>query len=175
MKPAAPPRCLGCGHTPSRADAKFCSRCGRPLANADPKRRKTKDVAATEGDQAAPEAVSMCRARCSRSRQPFIIKFVQGSRGFWFARSSWVVSEKRIEGPIFESGTIRGRLVKHREYPGCPYCPNDLWRYCFTCNRGFGCIERGSPSYVCPWCGEPSTPKWDSPSGRAIRVRAARD
>src|SRR5712692_2548867 len=97
MVQAAPPRCRGCGHTANQAEARFCSRCGSPLtADTNSKRRKTKG-AATGGELARPEAVSMCRARCSRSKQPFIIKFEQRDRGTWFARSSWEVSEKRVE------------------------------------------------------------------------------
>jgi hypothetical protein len=121
MVQAAPPRCLGCGHTAIQAEAKFCSRCGGPLtAVANSKPKKPKGAAATGRAHTIPEAVSMCRARCSRSKQPFIIKFEQRDRGTWFARSSWIVSEKRIESPFSIAARFKGISESTRNIQGAP-------------------------------------------------------
>jgi hypothetical protein len=176
MTKAAPPWCPGCGHLASSVGARFCSRCGRPL---DTKLRSTPDSKvdreAIAVEKSKPEGLLICRARCSRSKQPFALKFERGARGIWFAKSSWIVAEKRIGSPIFSSGTIRGHFRKSDEYGGCPYCQNSLWRSCFKCNLGLGCLQYGSASYICPWCGASSTPNWGKRSRSAITIRGAKD
>jgi len=170
----AVPVCPGCGHSASQPDARFCSRCGHSLISHKPARNVCGSTN-LEGNHSPPESALICRARCSRSKQPFAIKFEQLDRGIWFARSAWSVDEKRISTQVFSSGGVRGHFKKHKDYPGCPYCGNPLWRKCFECNEGFGCLEYGSPLYTCPWCEASSVPKWGRHSSRAIQVPGAKD
>ena len=174
MSQLAVPVCGGCGHSASQPDARFCSRCGYQLISQTPA-SETGGSVTPEGDHSSPESVLICRARCSRSKQPFAIKFEQRDRGIWFARSAWAVDEKRIGSQVFSSGAVRGHFKKHGEYPGCPHCGNSLWRMCFECNQGLGCLEYGGPSYTCPWCGALSVPKWGRRSSRTIQVPGAKD
>jgi hypothetical protein len=167
--------CAKCGHTSSSPQAKFCSRCGSPLSSDGAPATKSKSPNESGIEAATPEGAIICRARCAQSKKPFAIKFERGARGVWFARSSWPIEEKKVRASVFSSGSASGSFKKHKDYPGCPHCGNTLWRSCFECNSGLGCLEYGSPLYVCPWCGAESKPRWGRSSNRAISMRGARD
>lgn len=169
-------RCPACGHSPNRADAKFCSRCGQRLSKIRTPSRKVDEAPEIERSMHGPEGgLLLCRARCTKTKKPFAIRFERFMDGIWYARSSWEIDEKRVNAEVFSAASIIGKFKKHKDYPGCPYCGNSLFRTCFTCNSGLGCLAYLSPTYECPWCGERSAPRWGPPSKRAIRIPGAKD
>jgi hypothetical protein len=68
-------RCHGCCHLATRTDARFCSRCCGPLNRRAANQRSTARTTDRGDEQESPEIVLGCGARCSRSKQPFAIKF----------------------------------------------------------------------------------------------------
>lgn len=157
--------CQKCGHAASSPSAKFCSRCGGGLVQ----------EVRSESSAAGPGERLICRARCTETKRPFAIRFEKVVGGIWYARTSWIIDDRRAESDVFQNQVTVGNFKKHKDYLGCPHCKNSLFRTCFSCQKGFGCLAYGAPTYTCPWCGDSSTPKWGPPSGRRIGVKGSRD
>ena len=165
-------RCQKCGHAASSLTAKFCSRCGGRLVQGV-RTDSSESPTSVEQDISAAEPGErlICRARCTQTKHPFAIRFERAVGGTWYARASWIIDDKRAESDVFKGQLTVGSFKKHKDYPGCPHCGNSLFRTCFSCGKGFGCLAYRAPTYTCPWCGASSIPKWGRPSGRPIGTK----
>jgi hypothetical protein len=98
------------------------------------------------------------RARCSRTRRPFLFKVKRIAKSEYVVEAATPLEEASLRNPAFTSETIQGQIRFRSDYSGCPYCKGTA---AFACKCGdISCrsttwFRNLIPFRVvtCPWCG----------------------
>ncbi len=90
-------------------------------------------------------------ARCSRSRQPFGMRFEEKGRGSWVVDWAFALPEATARKEGYDRNTITGSFALDPKYPGCPGCGCKGWFLCGSCGK-VACWNGEQRVVTCPWC-----------------------
>ena len=102
---------------------------------------------------ARPAPALLIPARCSKSREPFLVRIVEKKSGLWTAVSAAAIAEARLRNPEFQSSQASGRLKIGEEYEGCAHCKQRGLFLHEECDSRLSCCAPGDNSVICGWCG----------------------
>lgn len=99
---------------------------------------------------ATPLKVSFVRARCSRTKADFTIRFSQ-TGSLLVGDAAFPLSPENAQRKEFGAVHLEGQIQFASSYPGCPGCKAKSMYRC-GCGK-VGCWDTKSSSVTCPWCG----------------------
>jgi DNA-directed RNA polymerase subunit RPC12/RpoP len=148
--------CTRCGNQAEKSGALFCPFCGGKFVVLQPSAPKPSNVenpVRGSGDSLKKrEEVVFVPARCTASKEPFVIRFERRGINEWHAESAAAVDERRLRNPSFQDSQISGSLKIGAEYR-CPHCrAGSIW-VDSSCGDKISCWNGNQRSVVCPWCG----------------------
>ncbi len=139
-----------------KESANFCPFCGSKLISQKSPAPPALSSAREEPASNAPGAETMLvPARCSKSKQPFLIRFSRDKAG-WTAQSATPLNEQRLRNPALHASQAQGKLRLATEYPGCPHCGAQLlWVHNGSpCAATMNCLDAADTHATCAWCGQ---------------------
>src|SRR6266567_5219143 len=74
-------------------------------------------------------------SRCSRSREPFGMRFEELSQGLWVTDWAFPVRENTAKKEGYDQSDIKGAFASSDEYPSFPFCKGDSVIYCSRCGK----------------------------------------
>jgi hypothetical protein len=95
--------------------------------------------------------VTIIMAKCQKTKQTFGIRTEKIGQE-WHYTWAFPIKEDVAKREGYNSITVKGRIVIDNEYPGCPYCGNNITTQC-NCGR-IGCNSNNYAGmlYTCPFC-----------------------
>ena len=90
-------------------------------------------------------------SRCSRSRQPFGIRFEEKGRNCWIADWAFPLKETTARREGYDRGEIAGSFTFDPAFPGCPSCRASSFFKCGACGK-VNCWANETV-ITCSWCG----------------------
>lgn len=95
--------------------------------------------------------VVIVTARCSKTKQPFGVRFEEKDRNLWLANWTFAINTDVAQREGFDKSKINGSFTFDADYPGCPHCGSMIMFQC-QCGKN-ACWDGASKKVVCPWCG----------------------
>jgi hypothetical protein len=152
--------CSKCGNTVRDPQAHFCAFCGNPMQAetkaATPSASQSPAIESGKQQGSGAGPALLVPARCSVSRQPFLIRMTRANPRTWTAVAASPIAEGRLRNPELQRAEANGRLRIAEEYDGCPYCKRRCIFLHSDCGGRLCCCDLNADLVVCPWCGSQS-------------------
>lgn len=114
-------------------------------------------MVARENEDRSRRRITIVLARCSKTREPFAIRFEPRGSDQWTATWTFAIRESSARREGYEGQEIAGSFDFDPAYPGCPHCHGRQIFRCACAERGrVGCWNGKENSVTCPWCGRTS-------------------
>jgi|APCry1669188879_1035177.scaffolds.fasta_scaffold115349_1 hypothetical protein len=113
--------------------------------------------------------VVIVRARCSRHKHGFGLRFEKSTGDAWTLTWGFPLTEARAGKEGYGIRQIDGSFEAASTYPGCPHCASPTIFGCGRCG-GMTCWDGETRSVTCAWCGHDGEIR-----GALTSVRSAND
>jgi hypothetical protein len=107
---------------------------------------------------AGPLNATVILARCSKTKKLFGIR-VEKREKQWYMTWAFPIDEEKAKHEGFNKNKVNLGGVDDN-YPGCPYCGDEGFGQCGSCEKNgcLGCLGSSETKskkslYTCPWCG----------------------